>query len=247
MNPFEKHGIKHLSPSSLNLWQAEPALWMLRYLHQFKDAVGPAAHRGSAVEGGLEHWLQHRDLAAAGLVAHELYASLTDGLAEPEHEAERALITPMLQQATVAMEQAPPLTGKQLAVETYLPGIEVPVIGYLDFMFEGSGIVDLKTTKALPSQPRLDHVRQVAIYVQAHEGSTGSLLYVTPKKYGRYDIPRDDLDAAIADMTRVARSLKSTLTAATDKDQALNFAAPNFDSFYWSNAAKAKALEVWNA
>jgi hypothetical protein len=32
MNDFERHGIDHLSPSSLNLWAAEPALWVMERL-----------------------------------------------------------------------------------------------------------------------------------------------------------------------------------------------------------------------
>ncbi len=31
-NAFERHGIDHLSPSSLNLWAAEPALWVMERL-----------------------------------------------------------------------------------------------------------------------------------------------------------------------------------------------------------------------
>ena len=52
---FEKHGIKHLSPSSINLFIAEPSLWVLRYL--FKDKIpsisNPAMTRGSLVDEAL--------------------------------------------------------------------------------------------------------------------------------------------------------------------------------------------------
>ena len=32
MNPLERHGIDHLSASSLNLWMANPREWAVRYL-----------------------------------------------------------------------------------------------------------------------------------------------------------------------------------------------------------------------
>jgi hypothetical protein len=52
-NPFERHGIGHLSASSLNLWAAEPALWIMeRLLGRRSPSAIPAA-RGKAVEAGV--------------------------------------------------------------------------------------------------------------------------------------------------------------------------------------------------
>jgi hypothetical protein len=31
-DPFARHGIKHLSPSSLNMWRNSPGIWTLKYL-----------------------------------------------------------------------------------------------------------------------------------------------------------------------------------------------------------------------
>ena len=53
MNAFERHGIDHLSASSLNLRRASPGLWAARYLAGLSED-GAAMWRGSAVEAGLE-------------------------------------------------------------------------------------------------------------------------------------------------------------------------------------------------
>ena len=53
MNPFERHGIDHLSPSSLNLWAAEPALWVMERLLDRRSPTGAPAIRGRAVEHGI--------------------------------------------------------------------------------------------------------------------------------------------------------------------------------------------------
>lgn len=50
MSPFERHGIGHLSPSSLALYRAASALWVLRYLFGVRDEEIPFAWRGKAVE-----------------------------------------------------------------------------------------------------------------------------------------------------------------------------------------------------
>ena len=57
MNALERHGIDHLSASSLNLWRASPGLWSARYLAGLKDDANAAMWRGTAVEAGLRHVL----------------------------------------------------------------------------------------------------------------------------------------------------------------------------------------------
>jgi hypothetical protein len=52
-NPFEHYDIQHLSPSSCNLFVASPAMFILQKLMKVKNPVGPAAHRGTAVETGI--------------------------------------------------------------------------------------------------------------------------------------------------------------------------------------------------
>lgn len=242
---FARHGIKRLSPSSLNLWQGEPALWVLKYLMGARDEAGPAAKRGQAVEAGLDIWLMgNRDLEACTKAALDNFALNTGGLADDDHEEERAVIGPMLEQATVAMKDAPRLTARQVAIETWLDGISVPVIGYCDYVLEDDCIVDLKTTHRMPSSPKQDHVRQVAVYQKARQAPV-SLLYVTPKKFARLHVPQEACDEAIADMTRVARSLQTMLAAAQSAEEATRFVAPDFTRFYWNAETRKLAQEVW--
>ncbi len=52
-NTFECHGIDHLSPSSLNLWAAEPALWVMERLLDRRAPISANAARGRAAEHGI--------------------------------------------------------------------------------------------------------------------------------------------------------------------------------------------------
>lgn len=245
MSPFERHGIKRLSPSSLNLWRGEPAFWTLKYLHGLQDEAGPAAKRGTAVEAGLDLWLMgKRDIAACRQAALDNFLLNTGGQADDDHEEERAAIGPMLEQATAAMDNAKPLVARQVAIETWLDGIEIPVIGYCDYVLEDGAIVDLKTTQRLPSSPKPEHLRQVAVYAQARQAPV-SLLYVTPRKFARYHVDAEACQAAITDMTRIARSMRSVLAAARTPADVAAFCAPDFSSFYWSESSIAKAQEVY--
>ena len=62
-NPFERHGIEHLSASSLNLWAAEPALWIMERLLGRKALPGVPAARGKAVEHGVHLGLSNPRLS----------------------------------------------------------------------------------------------------------------------------------------------------------------------------------------
>ena len=244
-NPFEKHGIKRLSPSSLNLWQGEPAFWVLKYLHGVKDDAGPAAKRGTAVEAGLDHWIGgNRDLAFCQKAAHDNFLLNTGGQADDAHEAERSAINPMLEQATAAIGSGVRLLARQVAIETWLDGIEVPVIGYCDYVLEDGSIIDLKTTHRLPSSPKPDHLRQVAIYAQARQAPV-SLLYVTPRKFSRVHVPAEACHEAIEDIRRVARSLRTALAMRDTPKDAAEFVAPDYSKYYWSTQTTSKGKEMW--
>ena len=56
-NPFETHGITHLSPSTCNTFTSSPAAFVLQKVLKKTGAVGPAAYRGTAVEDGVAHGL----------------------------------------------------------------------------------------------------------------------------------------------------------------------------------------------
>src|SRR5579864_5013383 len=98
MNAFERHGIDHLSASSLNLWRASPGLWAARYLAGLSED-GPAMWRGSAVEAGLARFLRGGDIGEAQHAAERTFELSTFGEISDEIDAERKLVAPMLERA----------------------------------------------------------------------------------------------------------------------------------------------------
>src|SRR5512143_798009 len=129
-DPFSRHGIDHLSPSSLNLYAEQPAMWALKYLHNFDEGGNARMWRGSAVEAGVDHWLYRRDADAATTAAlaffeHEAVGEITDEL-----DKERANIPSMLDQAITMLHNRPEPTGRQFKVEYWIDDIEIPVIGF---------------------------------------------------------------------------------------------------------------------
>lgn len=234
-NSFERFNISHLSASSLNLWRSAPGIWALRYVGGIKDGGNPAMWRGSAVENGLAALLHKQPLATAITASYRAF-DLNAENAEQNDELtnERDLIAPMLEQC--AKWQAPSmLAATQLKIEHFFDPIPVPVIGYLDLAFDGIDI-DLKTTKALPSAPRADHVRQVSIY-RAARGRAGGLLYVTAKKYAYYPVDDTMMDEALMELHAAALSLQNFLAKCETRDEILRSLPVDWD--HWS-APKTK-------
>lgn len=245
MNPFERHGIKHLSPSSLNLYAANASLWVGRYLMGWQDEFGPAAARGTAIEAGLDLWLFDRSKCKeAERVALANFADRTGGLADDDHEAERANIVPMLQQAIAALEGAPVPVGRQFKIEYFANGVEVPLIGYCDYIFPDY-ILDLKTTKACPSSIKADHARQVALY-SAARNKPSRILYATGKKFALYDLTPDNQAVALRDLERMARAVRHLLKHSETAEDAAKFFAPEPSDFRWSPKTFEAANQLWS-
>ncbi len=218
-NSFARFGIEHLSASSLNLWRAAPGIFALRYIAKIKDDGNAAMWRGTAVENGFAALLRGASIGQAIAVAYQSFDLNAGGSCEDDTAAERELIAPMLDQCA-KWKPPSPLNATQIKIEHYLfDRIPVPVIGYLDFAFEGID-VDLKTTKACPSKPRPDHIRQASIYRKVRNRA-GGLLYVTDKRHAYFDISDDAMNEALAELKADALSLSNFLARCETKDDAL--------------------------
>lgn len=244
MSGFVKHNIRHLSPSSLNLFHAEPAFWVLKYLYGHRDQAGPAAHRGTAVEAGLDALWVGATLPEAILAAEKNFELNLQGELSDAIDDERDAIGHMLTQAAGATKSLDKPVSKQVRVEAQVEGVDVPIMGYIDYLMPNY-LIDLKTTHRLPSEPKPEHLRQVALY-SACKGIPAKLLYVTTKKHAVYSPSKQDLDAAYRQLCRIARSVAKTLDVSATREEVAEFFTPNLDSFYWKDeASKVKASEVY--
>lgn len=255
MNVFEKHGITHLSASSVNLFVAQPALWCCSYLMRKRTPVGPAAHRGTSIEAGVEAGLFDPELPIEQCqkVALAKYHTLTRLNADTRVEKERETIAPSVEVALAELRQygvpdAPPEgTGRQWKISRDIAGIPVPVWGFLDFHWHDHGIiVDLKSAARVPSEISDAHARQGAIYAGPGGNEEVRFAYVSPKKIAVYVLA--DVDAHLASFVRTAQSIERLLSLSDDGEKLTRCFAPDLSSFYWGDAsARRLAHEIWGA
>lgn len=245
MVSFARHGINHLSASSLNLWKNEPALWVLRYLHGIKDDAGAAAKRGTAVEAGLDHILfSEASLDEATAKALDNFALNTEGEITDEIEKERAAIPDMLARAAEAVKPYGKPISRQEKIEHWVDGIDVPIIGFTDYRFPDF-ILDLKTTLRMPSEPRADHIVQMALYSDARS-LPAFLLYTTPKKAHPYQVTEEQVKDGLWTLRRSALALKNILAFCQAKEQVAEMIVPrDMGTYLWNDTTRQAAANLW--
>jgi hypothetical protein len=180
---FERHGIDHLSASSLNLWAAEPALWVMERLLGRRSPTSAVAARGKAVEHGIHVGLMHpdREFAACITAAEATFDREMALTPDGRRDAERGNLAGYVQHGLAELRQYGFPTAYQGQVEIALDDVPVPVVGYPDWRFDQHGlIVDLKTAERLPSAIGNSHGRQGAVYARAHGNYGMRMAYVKP-------------------------------------------------------------------
>ena len=218
MNGFEKHGIDHLSASSINLWANAPDVWLISYLYGIRTPMGPAPWRGICVEDAVVETLMggsEKDAIQKALDKFDKRFLIGDEATTKE----RAMIEPMVQLSVEQLMEFGkpefPEEGGQnkISITAKGDGWTVPVIGYLDLVYPQHGVViDIKTTGRMPSTMSAEHQLQRAIYQKARGGNQSvKFLYVTPKKASMLEDgdPAELLAQAKVQITRMEAFLRT--------------------------------------
>lgn len=239
---FARHGITHLSASSINLWKNAPDIWVAKYLHGMKSNFGPAPRRGQCIEDAVVATLSGDNFDNALKTALEKFdATFPKG--GDDVVKERDLIAPMAEQAISELRQygTPEFEGdgqNKISIEARFDGWSIPVIGYLDLEYPSLGLViDLKTTTRIPSAMTADHQLQRAIYACAKGNSAVKFLYVSAKKAALLE--DGDVAANLA-MAKVQIARLERFLAHCDANTALEIVPHNPNNFYWRGDETAR-------
>ncbi|MGE0406249.1 MAG: PD-(D/E)XK nuclease family protein [Acetobacteraceae bacterium] len=243
-DPFGRHSINHLSPSSLALYRAEPHLWCLRYLHRIPDeADKPAAWRGSAVETGLDAYLYGATPEESLTKAQEAFEMNAQGEIGEKLDKQRDVLASCLRSAIAAFDgKIVTPNARQMKIEAWVDGVPVPVMGYVDYTWPDY-LLDLKTTERRPSKPSADHLAQIATYHRALKRQP-KLLYAAPSGFAWFSPTEDEVNEAWRTIEMSARALMRMLTRVESANDASALFAPRFDDFRWTPQLKEHALKL---
>jgi hypothetical protein len=244
----ERHGLKHLSASTLNLFQNAPGLFILEKLMGRRQPVGAAAHRGTSAEVGIMHGLNNPEAAIeeCAEIAVKEFDRLTALSGDPKREHERKAVPGIVAQGIAELRPYGKPSHYQHEVLWEHPDLPLPMKGYIDFMWEEAGIIlDLKTTLRIPSEISEGHARQVAGYGYAMSNNLDlRITYASDKKAVTYTLENaaDHVNA----MVKIAQALERFLSISDDPKELAKYIAPSFDSFYWNDpGARQAGFEVW--
>lgn len=247
MSPFQAHGIKHLSPSSINAFANSPALWVMERLLDRKVPGGAKMNRGTAVEKGIVAGLYNPDLSEADCIeiAQAEFRQLSIMSSDAGKDKEIKDIPAYVRAGIKLLRPLGIPTTNQEGVEIAMDGVSVPVIGYIDLYYKEHGIVDIKTKGRMPSNIDTKDARQLAFYqVATSDNYQVRACYLTPIKASLCSVenPRAHYNA----LRNIALSLQRFLAISDDPKVLAGLVAPDVDSFYFNSPIlRQHAFEVY--
>lgn len=236
MNPFETHGIKHLSASSLNSWVMDPALWVMQRLAGKQIPIGYAAPRGTASESGIVAGLlePERPILDCQQLALDEFDRLTFNVKDAKSAKERAAIPGIVEQGIKKLRAAGIPDEVQQRVDVTLPDIPVPFVGYVDLGWTQHGIrLDIKSKLKMPSDIEAAHRRQVSLYIHG-TNMTGRVAYFTPTQDMVFVL--EDSARHLEELRQIALRLKNFLSLSDDREKLIASVVPNYGNWTWSDA-----------
>lgn len=242
-NPFAVHGINYLSPSSINTYINDNALWVARYLFGVKSSSGASAVRGIATEAALADKYEKKTFDFKYLDMHFMSLCAESGvdLGDTKTAKEKKLLEGF---GKVIDENFnyDNLEAYQEKVSVQLDDLPVPIIGYIDFRFADK-IVDLKTTTRMPTRPTEAQKRQMALYSMAYPKSSVDLFFASPKEHKVFTLK--NLSVYKKQLEKVALGIQKFLSVSNDKHEIASLVYPNLDSWLWTGM-KEEASKIWS-
>ena len=253
-DPFEQHGIDHLSASSINEYIANPSRWILR-VSGFRDDFGsPAMWRGIALDQAITKML-FSDLSDLRTIQFALEA-YRDRLDEAVNngipvnygkaEAEQHALEAYMHLAIPHYRQLGTPTAAQQRIKLEIEELPIPIIGYTALTYPNQ-IRDMKTVSRMPSEVPDFTLRQMAIYSAATgiEDVQLDYIHVTKTKEQLISKKAVHLDRHLMVVKRAALNMMRLLSISPDIADVAQVLMPDLSDWRWSDAEREAARKLW--
>ncbi|XDD52521.1 PD-(D/E)XK nuclease family protein (plasmid) [Leptospira sp. WS92.C1] len=261
---LDHYQIEHLSASALNEYITDPAKWVLKYILKHKGS-GPALWRGSAIENAMKNVVlsnmagSEYTVEDAVISGNRVFEEMEkDFLFEREGEVsekytekrdkEFSYIEPSIRAGyDYFKEIQTAVFQKKFEIDL---GIEIPAIGYLDFLIPDK-IIELKTAKSFPSELKDSVSRQVALQCKALSLPAEIIYLGKPTKnkshegFKKFEIPSSDIESLVDDYRMAARAIRRLLMNTNSVGEIIESVFPNYDHYLWDEEDIAVAKQYW--
>ncbi len=165
--------IEHLSYSSISLYLDCPEAWRRKYIAGEPTRKTSALAFGSAFHATVERLCQDAQYDWSGIWSEEFAKAFEDVSLEEEETPEQhfnegvRLLTN--DEIIAAIRNIKPLNSEMIEkrVELRVPGVPVPVIGYIDVILEDGTPADFKTSAKSWTQDQANNSLQTLFYIAA--------------------------------------------------------------------------------
>ena len=266
---FKAWKIKHLSPSSINTFISDPALWTVRYLLDHRTESSPAMFRGTTVDNSVGLYFGVSPTGKSRVTPRSVTQIQNDALLSFDHyrghlekekkwddsihydkwKKEKDLICRYVKTAIdfyADMDSQPDSYQEEVFYESkYLP---IPIYGKSDLTYEKDGVVrDIKTVSRRTSENSFAINRQLALY--------GTVLGLNPiadyilcnkSSADVTSVECKNVKESLDELERGAMAIANYLSISTDINDLLGLHFPNYDDFKWSELRDDKSIRsLW--
>ena len=262
---LERHGVNHLSASSINLARASLSLWMLQYILKIRGPASLHMFRGIAGEDGVAAALANPDMEIEEAIAisESVLKSNTQGgkitgskFNPDEVEKTRQLLAGystsrmeypgVVRNAVEALRPYGKPSAAQERIEVMLEGVPVPITGFKDFSYDDHGVdVDLKCPAKLPSFMAADLRLQGSIYWAASGNRAQRFCYATAKEAQILELDADTCRTSLRTATGIAQTLERFLSISNDPAELAALVIPDYSGFRWSEPQIEEAQKIF--
>lgn len=243
-----------LSPSAINLYLNDKALFVMKYFFKIRDKNNIFTIRGKLSELYVNLCLKNKKVITDNNFYEEC---LKDRIFDFDDvnisSSDLKDFKEWGYNGLINLPNKKEIISTQTKISTIIKGL--PFIGYLDYEYKDE-IIDLKTCNKLPlicsigyrkgmiSKQKHDNIRQQVIYKLA-TGKTVKLLYVTKREHLLYEITEKDVKEVLPSIYNSVNEIKELLKLS--QEELLNKIKPgNMKTFFWSNYLQKEAKKLWN-
>jgi putative RecB family exonuclease len=170
----------HLSYSSVNLYQSCPAAWRYRYIEKVKTPTSPSLVFGSAFHGALEVLIAAHARGEQRQV-HEVWGECWQKATDqevawngdlPQELSNQGLRMLASEDTANILSNLRPLMADggpviERRVELRVPGVPIPIIGFIDLQAVDCPVIDFKTAARAWAPDKASKETQPLFYLAA--------------------------------------------------------------------------------
>jgi hypothetical protein len=165
--------IEHLSYSSITMYLDCPEAWRRKYIAQEPTRKTSALAFGSAFHGTVERMIQKRSYDWTTIWSEEFGKAFQDVAFEPNETPEQHYNEGVRllshEDVKTAIQSIQPKSSDHIEkkVELHVPGVPVPVVGYIDIILADGTPADFKTSARSWTQDQANNSLQTLFYLAA--------------------------------------------------------------------------------